>query len=55
MVSRKKIDLPKVLNSLNVVCPECGYSIPPNEVVRLGKGLIRCPQCKKEFQRASGV
>lgn len=43
VVSRKKIDLAKVLNSLNVTCPECGYSIPPNEVMRLGNDRI--PSC----------
>jgi len=51
MVSRKKIDLAKVLASLNVICPMCGYSIPPNEVTRVSMELIRCPMCGKEFQR----
>jgi len=44
MVSRKKIDLTKVLNSLNVTCPECGYSIPPNEQMRISMEQMRCPK-----------
>jgi predicted RNA-binding Zn-ribbon protein involved in translation (DUF1610 family) len=45
----KKIDLVKVLSSLNVICPECGYSIPPNELVRLSGDRMKCPKCAKEF------
>jgi len=29
MVSRKKIDLNKVLNSLNTTCPYAGIRLPP--------------------------
>ena len=50
MVSRKKIDLNKVRNSLNVVCPLCGYSIPPSEMMRVSMDRMRCPKCGKKFQ-----
>ena len=51
MVSRKKIDLARVLSSLNVTCPHCGYSIPPHEQVRVSNEEMRCPNCEREFQR----
>src|ERR1700680_2377886 len=54
MVSRKKIHLAKVLTSPNVPCPECGYSIPPSEVVRLGMDRMRCPKCNREFSGGEG-
>jgi hypothetical protein len=47
MVGRKKIDLAKVLGSLNITCPLCGYSIPPNEVVRLGMDLNPLPELRE--------
>jgi ribosomal protein S27AE len=47
MVTRKKIDLKKVLASLNETCPHCGYSIPPSEQMRLDGKRMLCPKCKK--------
>jgi len=32
---KNKIDRAKVLAALNTVCPSCGYSITPIEVVRI--------------------
>jgi hypothetical protein len=29
-------------------CPECHYKIPPSEMMRLGLGKMRCPNCKRE-------
>ena len=30
-------------------CTECGYAIPPPEVLRTKVDLVRCPKCGKEF------
>jgi hypothetical protein len=35
MVSKQKIDREKVLAALNTLCPKCGYSIPPAEILRI--------------------
>ena len=39
---RKKIDLKKVLESLITVCPSCGVSISPAEVMRVDKAGLKC-------------
>jgi DNA-directed RNA polymerase subunit RPC12/RpoP len=44
-----KIDLAKVLASLDVVCPKCGYRIPPNEVQRIDFTSMKCPTCGQIF------
>jgi hypothetical protein len=38
-------------SSLNVTCPECRYSIPPNEQMRVSIEQMRYPKCGKEFRR----
>ena len=49
MPSRKKVNLQKVLASLNANCPKCGRVIKPNEISRLKfKGMI-CPACGAIF------
>jgi ribosomal protein S27AE len=47
--SRKKIDLQKVLSSLNTICPSCGYSISPAEIVRIDFERQKCPKCGEVF------
>jgi ribosomal protein S27AE len=49
MPSRKKIDLEKVLASLNVTCPKCGRIIPPHEIKRVSWEEILCPECGNRF------
>jgi len=44
-MQRKKIDLKKVLAALNTVCPSCGASISPAEIVRVDSERMRCPTC----------
>jgi hypothetical protein len=38
----RKIDLAKVMASLNTLCPKCGYSIPPDESVTFTE--MKCPK-----------
>ena len=33
---------------LTTSCPECGYKIPPNEMMRLDTERMRCPNCKRD-------
>lgn len=30
-------------------CTECGYAIPPMEIVRSATDRVRCPKCGKDF------
>jgi hypothetical protein len=48
-MQRKKIDIKKVLASLNTTCPECGYSITPAEIVRIDFERMKYPKCGKIF------
>lgn len=34
---------------LTTPCLLCGYRIPPNEILRTGWSLIRCPSCGLDF------
>ena len=34
---------------LSLPCPMCGYKIQPNELVRLGSHVIKCPKCGDVF------
>jgi len=47
--SRKKIDLRKVLASLNTICPKCGHTITPAELNRVSWDEIECPACHAVF------
>jgi ribosomal protein S27AE len=49
MPPRKKIDIEKVLASLNVTCPQCGRVIPPHEIKRVSREEILCPDCGNRF------
>jgi hypothetical protein len=42
---RGKIDLQKVLASLNKPCPGCGHQITPPEIDRVTWDEIKCPKC----------
>ena len=52
-MQRKKIDRAKVLAALNTVCPSCGYSISPAEVVRVDMQRMVCPKCGLLFDAKS--
>lgn len=45
----RKIDLAKVLASLNTLCPKCGYSIPSKDIQRVSFTEMRCPKCQAVF------
>jgi predicted RNA-binding Zn-ribbon protein involved in translation (DUF1610 family) len=49
MPGRRKVNLDKVRASLNTICMECGYSIPPSEVQTLDSQRLKCPKCGKDF------
>lgn len=49
MPPRKKIDLQKVLASLDTICPKCGHRITPPERNRVGWEEIECPACGVRF------
>jgi ribosomal protein S27AE len=49
MPRSRKINLEKVLASLDAVCPKCGKSISPAEVRRIDFERIECPVCGERF------
>jgi DNA-directed RNA polymerase subunit RPC12/RpoP len=46
MRRNRRID-PKTFD-LTTPCPECGYKIPPNELLRIDGERMRCPACKRD-------
>ena len=53
-IMARKINLEKVMASLNSLCPKCGYSIPPNETQRVSFAEMRCPKCNAVFVPGTG-
>jgi ribosomal protein S27AE len=49
MPQKQKINLEKVLASLNTVCPKCGYSITPDKIRRIDSEQMECPECGARF------
>jgi ribosomal protein S27AE len=49
MPKKQKINLAKVLASLNTTCEKCGYSIPPEEIRRIDSERMECPKCGERF------
>jgi ribosomal protein S27AE len=55
MPRSRKINLAKVLASLDTKCPKCGFTITPDLVKRLDFERMECPKCGERFQpRAVG-
>ncbi len=50
MPTKQKINLAKVLASLNTFCPKCGYSITPSERTHVDFEHIECPKCGERFK-----
>jgi hypothetical protein len=50
MMQRKKVDLKRVLASLNTTCPLCGYSITPAEIVRIDFERIEVSEVWGDFR-----
>ena len=55
MPKKQKINLEKVLASMNTLCPKCGRVIQPAEIRRVSFDEIECPECGARFKtRPSG-
>jgi ribosomal protein S27AE len=50
MPQSRKINLEKVLASLDTKCPKCGFTITPDLVKRVDFERIECPKCGAKFQ-----
>jgi hydrogenase maturation factor HypF (carbamoyltransferase family) len=50
MPHKQKINLEKVLASLNTVCPKCRCSIAPARIRRVSFDEIVCPECGARFK-----
>jgi predicted RNA-binding Zn-ribbon protein involved in translation (DUF1610 family) len=55
MPRKEKIKLSKVLASLNTVCPKCGFSISPDQILRVDSERIECPACRERFTPKTAV
>jgi ribosomal protein S27AE len=49
MPQKQKINLGKVMASLETICPKCGHSIAPAELRRVDFERVVCPQCGERF------
>ena len=49
MPRKQKINLEKVMASLNTVCPKCGCTITPDRIRRIDFERIECPECRARF------
>jgi predicted RNA-binding Zn-ribbon protein involved in translation (DUF1610 family) len=49
MPARRKPDIAKLRESLNVACTECRAIIPPAQQLRVDGDHLRCPECGAEF------
>jgi len=49
MTPKGKVNLQRVLASLNTLCTECGYSIAPNEIMRIDFERMKCAKCGAVF------
>ena len=49
MPRAKRVDLEKVLASLDTACPKCGKAISPAEDKRIDFERMECPECRAQF------
>ena len=49
MPQSRKINLEKVLASLDTKCPKCGFTITPDLTKRIDFERIECPKCGEKF------
>jgi predicted Zn finger-like uncharacterized protein len=49
-MQKNKINRAKVLAALNTICPSCGASISPAEIVRIDSTRMQCPECGHVFE-----
>jgi predicted RNA-binding Zn-ribbon protein involved in translation (DUF1610 family) len=52
MPSKAKINLAKVVASLDTICIKCGHAIPPGDLRGIDTFLIECPKCGEKFDAA---
>jgi len=45
----RKLDLEQIRAALNVTCPHCGASLPPDKQMRIDFEHLRCPECGQTF------
>jgi ribosomal protein S27AE len=50
MPRSRKINLEKVLASLNTTCPKCGFAITPDQIKRVDFERMECPKCGERFR-----
>jgi predicted RNA-binding Zn-ribbon protein involved in translation (DUF1610 family) len=55
MPKKQKINLAKVMASLNTVCPKCGCSIPTEKRVRVDWERLQCPECGERLVPVANV
>jgi ribosomal protein S27AE len=53
MPKSRKVDLEKVLASLNTICPKCEKVITPAEMQRVDFERMKCPACGELFGSAT--
>jgi hypothetical protein len=46
MMHKNKINLAKVLAALNTICPKCGYSISPAQIMRVDSERSALPRVR---------
>ena len=54
-MQKNNINRAKVLAALNTICPSCGLSISPAEIVRIDSTRMRCPKCEHVFEAGEVV
>lgn len=54
MPQKQKINLSKVMASLDKLCPKCGHTIAPAELRRVDFERVECPECRERFIPGSG-
>ena len=48
-MQKNKINRAEVMATLNTVCPKCGNSISPAQIMRIDSERMRCPECGAVF------
>jgi ribosomal protein S27AE len=48
-MQKQKINLEKVMASLNTTCPKCGCSIAPAKLCRIDFERVECLECGERF------
>ena len=49
MARSRKLNMEKILASLDKTCPKCGFIITPDVVKRVDFDQMECPKCGEKF------